>query len=590
MSILIDSKFKEEEPLATINRIRNILFHAGIFTVETWTDSGIRGCYSVRIEIAGTQIGQNGKGVTREFALASGYAEFMERLQSGYLYVGKTDPELESYQDFLHVPGEKEFTVDEYIREFGHVIKPMLKNENGPEELLRLCRYETVRDPEKDFCALPFQKEGSFETVYFPYPLLKDVYATNGTCAGNTKKEALVQGLSEIIERNHNLRVLTEPVTPPTIPEEYLQNFAAYRMIKEIRKEAECELMIKDCSLGTGFPVIAAVLTSKKSHKYIVKFGAHPVFEIALERTLTEMLQGRKIADAVTASAVSYSIQETRAYDNVHNVLKNASGKYHYRFFGKEEDMKFVPFPDRTKMNNQQLYEYCLSLFQRWGFDIYIRACGYLGFPAYQIIVPGFSEIYNYGTLRLKEKTSLKKSSEILLNLEHATDPQIQTLFLYLRFKQGFSMENTISYTLRQPLLLEQKKDLYFYYYVELCTAVYLKKWKEAMFCGEVLKVLDPEEKDLYELFREMAGGILEGGEIEELLALAQDLYPETIIDKIRKILNWKLCSKEISEKCLGFISTEKDNPYEVYKTIKKRLKEFQRVWNESDCSTQDSY
>lgn len=31
------------------------------------------------------EIGTNGKGVTKEYALASAYAEFMERLQSNFL-------------------------------------------------------------------------------------------------------------------------------------------------------------------------------------------------------------------------------------------------------------------------------------------------------------------------------------------------------------------------------------------------------------------------------------------------------------------------------------------------------------------------
>ena len=98
--MLIDSKFKEDHPLSTVNRIRNILFKAGIFTVEQWTDSGIKGCHSVRIEIAGSHIGQNGKGVTREFALASGYAELMERIQSNYFYVGALDDKMRSYSGF----------------------------------------------------------------------------------------------------------------------------------------------------------------------------------------------------------------------------------------------------------------------------------------------------------------------------------------------------------------------------------------------------------------------------------------------------------------------------------------------------------
>ena len=85
MEEYIRSKYKACSPAETVSRIKEILKNNEIETQETWIDSGISSICSVRINIKGTPIGQNGKGTDREFALASGYAEFLERLQTGYL-------------------------------------------------------------------------------------------------------------------------------------------------------------------------------------------------------------------------------------------------------------------------------------------------------------------------------------------------------------------------------------------------------------------------------------------------------------------------------------------------------------------------
>lgn len=584
---MIDWKFKEERPIQTISRIRNALLDAGIFTVESWTDSEIEGCYSVRVEIAGTKIGQNGKGVTREFALASGYAELMERIQSGYFYVGAMDEELQKECGFIYAPEEKEFTVKEYAEQYGDLIHPLKSRMQNAdmlkvEDILENCRYGETIDSEKDFSALPFTSIKNDKTVYFPVPLLLDVYATNGTCAGNTKREAVIQGLSEIIERNHNLKVLAGAMTPPDIPEDYLKQFPVYSVIQEIRKDDNYTLIVKDCSLGTGFPVIASILANKKSHKYIVKFGAHPVFEIALERTLTEMLQGRKIEDAANTSTSADSIQEIRMYDNMHNVLKNASGKYHYKLFGKIPDREFVPFPDRTEMDNQQLYDYCMQIFTERGYEIYIRDCSFLGFPTFQIIIPGFSEIYNYGISRLREKNSQKLAGKTLCELDTASEHQIESLFLYMRFKENFSMENTLSFTLRQPLLMNSEDDVLAFFQIEMCLAIRLKKWKEVIWCTQVLKEIDSVNSEWYLAVREMAGRILSGCENLEAFESIQLFYEKQILKKVEKIWNWEICAREIAGACKTLLFQRENSAYEIYRSVKRKLKEIQENWYES--------
>lgn len=589
--MLIDSKFKEDHPLSTVNRIRNILFKAGIFTVEQWTDSGIKGCHSVRIEIAGSHIGQNGKGVTREFALASGYAELMERIQSNYFYVGALDDKMRAYGGFQYAWDEKEFAVKDFMRAYGKHLQPManrLQKTNGQtdiKEVFEQCRYGDTLQQGMDFSAVPFQNLKTKESVYIPVPVLRDIYATNGTCAGNVRSEAIVQGLSEIIERNHNMQVLTKQITPPAVPDEFLKRFPVYSVIQDIQKDTKCKLIIKDCSLGTGFPVIAAALVSRDSHKYIVKFGAHPVFEIALERTLTEMFQGRSIAEAVDASVCCYNENATCSFDNRHNVLKNASGKYHYSFFKEASDIKFKAFEDRTCMNNSQLLKYCTDFFEERGYDIYIRDCGYLGFPTYQLIIPGFSEIYNYGLTRLKEKCSQKAAGDILCRLEDAKKEDLERVFRYFKFKENFSMENTLSFTLRQPLLLTPSQDTASFFYIELCIAVRLEKWKEAVYLAQILEHLCVKDHTFCQGMQEYARLMVYMNHNDEALAGIETFYPVEILEKIKSVLNWEKCAEEIAKYCRNLtFSDGKSSAYTVLWDTVKKLKDMQLVYAKEIC------
>lgn len=592
MAEMIDKKFKEDQPLNTVSRIRNALLRVGIFTIESWTNSGIEGCYSVRIEIAGTHIGQNGKGVTRELALASGYAELMERIQSGYFYIGAQDSELMEERGFIYSPEEKEFTIDEYMEEFGEILNPIADRMNktskkiSVEEILYHCQYGEKLNKEKDFSALPFIRNSDGKQVYFPVPLLLDIYATNGTCAGNVKREAIVQGFSEIIERNHNLQVLVEQMNPPTIPDTYLKQFEAYSIIQKIRQNEDCKLIIKDCSLGTDFPVIASILISQKTHKYIVKFGAHPVFEIALERTLTEMFQGRNMEEAIHTSIAADSLKEVQGYDNIHNVLKNSSGKYSYLLFQNISDKEFIPFTDRTQMNNQQLFDYCVDLFQKWGYEIYIRDCSFLGFPSYQIVIPGFSEIYAFGIQRLKEKSSQKKAGKILYNLDTATEKELKSLFIYLRYKENFSMENSFSFTLSQPLMIDRRKDVSAFFYIELCIAIHLKKWKEALWCSNVLEKIYISEKTVYIALQDSIRRILAGCDEKEALKSVEPFYDKKTNDELYQIWDWDFCAKNIAEKCRKILFSKEYNAYPILRTVKQKLKFMQEEWYEGNYST----
>ncbi|MBI9100205.1 MAG: YcaO-like family protein, partial [Spirochaetaceae bacterium] len=110
-------KYKDAKPEDTVERIQKILKQTGIATTETWGVTNIKNCHYLRVAICGSNFGTNGKGATREFALASGYAEFMERLQTEYYYTGEYSEKTHNEYGFYYAPDEKYVNTEEIAKE-----------------------------------------------------------------------------------------------------------------------------------------------------------------------------------------------------------------------------------------------------------------------------------------------------------------------------------------------------------------------------------------------------------------------------------------------------------------------------------------
>ena len=115
MSKLQERRYKEVSPEETVRKLKGLLKDLGIEVEERWIDESSVGTYSLRVTVKGTNIGQNGKGMTKEFAMASGYAEFFERFQNGMFKFRIEKPTKEI--PFSYVPDEKTLSVEELMKE-----------------------------------------------------------------------------------------------------------------------------------------------------------------------------------------------------------------------------------------------------------------------------------------------------------------------------------------------------------------------------------------------------------------------------------------------------------------------------------------
>ena len=262
MSSLQERRYKEVSPMQTVERLKCLLNKLGIEVEEVWSNESSVGTYSLRVRVKGTDIGQNGKGMTKEFAMASSYAEFFERFQNGMFRFRVEKPTKKL--PFSNSPDEKHLSVEELIAGNNSFFEYILE-QNQKKNLSKQEQIEYIKEvlnekselvPKEEYNYLPYYSVKNKDIEYIPDRLFSYLYDTNGMCAGNSKEEALIEGLSEILERYAGTKMVKEKITLPEIPMSYIEKFPKVKkMVDKLKENTEYYFRLVDCSFGGKYPV-----------------------------------------------------------------------------------------------------------------------------------------------------------------------------------------------------------------------------------------------------------------------------------------------------------------------------------------------
>ena len=278
------------------------------------------------------------------------------------------------------------------------------------------------------------------------------MYTSNGMCAGNTREEALVQGMSEIIERYVQKRLFIEKPTLPDIPEEYL---AKYPYINDLYSNAKkipgYKVMLKDCSLGGEFPVAALVVIEENTGRYGIKLGCHPDYGIAMERAFTEATQGGDLCDYVTRSILDFENRNVTNEHNIFNSFKIGQAQYPYQLLGKEYSYEFRPTRDVSNMTNKEILQVWLQCLVEKGYDVLIRDVSYLEFPAFHIIIPGISEVQNISLKETRAANTRFYVRRLLEQSEEISKEDCKYIIATLAYHLDSILENSAKLLYKDP-------------------------------------------------------------------------------------------------------------------------------------------
>ena len=374
----------------------------------------------------------NGKGSSKESALASALGEFIERLNCNFFYNDQFWGEDIANAEFVHYPDEKWFipgpngempegVLDEYTLE---IYDP-------EEELLGTHLYDTNSGKtERGICALPFVRQSDAEVVYFPSNLIENLYLSNGMSAGNTLAEAQVQCLSEIFERAVKREILEGELTLPDVPQEVLAKYPSILAGIQGLEEQGFPVLVKDASLGGQYPVMCVTLMNPRTGGVFASFGAHPSFEVALERSLTELLQGRSFEGLNDLPRPTFSSNAVTEPNNFVEHFIDSSGVVSWRFFSAKSDYDFVEwdFTNQGQNSNADEADELFGILENMGKEVYMAIYQHLGATACRILVPGYSEIYLVEDLVWDNTNKALLYREDILNLHRLDDDQLEAL------------------------------------------------------------------------------------------------------------------------------------------------------------------
>ncbi|MFV0931739.1 OsmC domain/YcaO domain-containing protein [Pseudomonas jessenii] len=340
----------------------------------------------------------NGKGATKEGALASALGEFIERLNCNFFYNDQFWGEDIANAAFVHYPDERWF-------------KPGPKDELPTEILDEYCLKIYDRDGElrgshlydtnsgntqRGICSLPFVRQSDNEVVYIPSNLIENLFLSNGMSAGNTLAEAQVQCLSEIFERAVKREILEGEMALPDVPQEVLAKYPGILAGIQALEEQGFPVLVKDASLGGEFPVMCVTLMNPRTGGVFASFGAHPSLEVALERSLTELLQGRSFEGLNDLPQPTFEGQAVTEPNNFVEHFIDSSGVVSWRFFSAKPDFEFVEwdFSGQGENSNTEEAATLFGILEDMGKEVYMAVYEHIGAKACRILVPGYSEIY----------------------------------------------------------------------------------------------------------------------------------------------------------------------------------------------------
>ncbi|NRR29480.1 YcaO-like family protein [Oxalobacteraceae bacterium] len=375
----------------------------------------------------------NGKGTTELAARASAYGAFCERLATHYFWTHFNLGASRANRPFVHYPQEKWFTPGADGEWPSEMLNPELHafyNPNGDipaEVLVDLNSGNVVRG----ICALPYQRLRDGGSAYIPVNIIGNLYVSNGMAAGNSVKEARSQALSEIVEHAIRYRIIAEGLCLPDVPDDVIARFPRIEASIAGLRKAGFGILVKDASLGGKYPVMNVTLIHPGDQGVLCCYGAHPRFEIALERALTELMQGRGLDALEGFPEPSFEMSEITAVANLEMHFVDSSGMIGWSFLSDTADYPFVDWNFSTSTDED--YQWLVDCIHAEGKDIYVADFGEQGVYCCRILVPGMSEIYPVEDLEWENNSVGNALRPLLLRLHELSVQECTTLLAELQ-------------------------------------------------------------------------------------------------------------------------------------------------------------
>jgi len=136
---------------------------------------------------------------------------------------------------------------------------------------------------------------------------------------------------------------------------------------------------------------------------------------VALERTVTELLQGRSLKDLDVFTPPTFDDEEVAEHANLETHFIDSSGSISWDMFKQDADYPFVDWSFAG--TTEEEFATLMAIFTAENQEVYIADYEHLGVYACRILVPGMSDIYPVEDLWLANNSMGAHLRETLLAL-----------------------------------------------------------------------------------------------------------------------------------------------------------------------------
>jgi ribosomal protein S12 methylthiotransferase accessory factor len=180
---------------------------------------------------------------------------------------------------------------------------------------------------------------------------------------------------------------------------------------------------------------MCVTLMNPRTGGVFASFGAHPSFEVALERSLTELLQGRSFEGLNDLPQPTFESQALMEPNNFVEHFIDSSGVVSWRFFSAKADFEFVEWDftsqgssgERAAANAEEAAT-LFGILEGLGKEVYMAVYEHLGATACRILVPDYSEIYPVDDLIWDNTNKALFFREDILNLHSLDEDGLRSL------------------------------------------------------------------------------------------------------------------------------------------------------------------
>ncbi len=255
------------------------------------------------------------------------------------------------------------------------------------------------------------------------------------------------------------IKIIKSGYSLPQYPDAIIESFPPlHHDILALRKQGYI-ITVLDASLGGQYPVTAISLINPHDSSLFVSFGAHPILEVALERTMTELMQGRDAGQLDGFETPTFDMEFVADSFNIESHFIDSNGKIGFGFLRSSQDFDYTSWHYQGLGCEAEL-GFLTGIIETMEKKIYLREYTYLGFYSCQIIIPGVSEIYPVEDLIYNNRNQGKAIRNMILHLDQYDPEEILTAISSLG--EALVVDQYIGVIFKHPFtILELKAHLH---------------------------------------------------------------------------------------------------------------------------------